>query len=691
MPDLSFPPPPSRALSIAVSVALVVVWATIRLVVFDTIIFPLTYAIPLLVCVWTRDRVALWSMAAAFVVLHAWKLLVILPDGALADEMKWANLAATLLNIAIGGVVVHLLIGLRGRLDAAMTDLAAHHEELAQQNEELTQQSEELANQNEELQAFSEESIAAATALQNRERLLDALFEAARVSGGEHEGLTQIVRSAFELFGDTCCAAAVFESRGDVTLEPTALAVNGVSQPPADLVPGGLASLVFHENRTAALDDVALRPDLAPASLPVPVHAMLCAPIRFNDTASGVVAIYCSRVHEWRDSDFKLLEWLADLCGRLLQTLRLQAALRQADQQKSEFLATLSHELRNPLAPIRYALKLIDQGGPEDRAIGVLHRQVQQLVRLVDDLLDATRLSSNKIQLRRAHIDLNAIVRHAVDALMPEVDGAEQRLDLRLPSAPVWLDADADRLSQVITNLLNNAIRYTPPGGRLGVDVSTSGDEALLSVTDTGIGLDVADLHRVFDMFTQTGGPGSGGLGLGLAIVRGIVDLHGGRVEAHSDGMGRGSQFRVFLPMSPIRRADVGPAIDGAAVPARPQRVLVVDDNADSAEMLAALLRAYGHAVNVAYDAEGGLRAAGERAFDVALLDIGLPGIDGYELARRLRGSQQPALRLVAITGWGQDHDRARARDAGFDAHLTKPAEPDAVLAVIAGKGAEGG
>jgi signal transduction histidine kinase len=570
---------------------------------------------------------------------------------------------------------------------AQAEELQAQGEELAQQNEELTQQGEELANQNQELQAQSEAISQLNQSLERREGLLHALLETARQSAPERAALDQIAAAAHDLFpGDV--TAAVYEPG------PGGLRLRGCSGP-ADspggddgrVVEDGFVSLVLEEGRAASLADTALRPDLAlvpPPGSPPP-RAVLCAPIRFGGELFGVFALYAPAPRAWSEEDFQLAGWLADQCARVLQTLRIQSELRDADRRKSEFLATLSHELRNPLTAIGFALNLIGSGRDGDaRAVEVTRRQLRQLVRLVDDLLDATRLSSNKIQVRTARTDLGLVVRDAVEAARPDVERAGHQLVLRLPSSPVWLDGDTDRLAQLTTNLLNNAVRYTLAGGRITVAVEAAGDEAVLAVTDTGVGMRPEDFERVFEMFTQVGGPGSGGLGIGLALVRGIAELHGGRAEARSDGPGLGSEFRVRLPLArEARPADV-PDAPAAPTGAGSCRVLIVDDNVDAVEMMAALLEMHGHEVRVAHDAASALAAAHDFAPEAAVLDIGLPGTDGYELARRFRGDARTrGVRLVALTGWGQDGDRVRARDAGFDVHLTKPADPDMILAAI--------
>jgi signal transduction histidine kinase/CheY-like chemotaxis protein len=700
----AFPPRdgrPSRPVAIGVAALLVAIWGYVRLVVFATTVFPIAYFLPLLIGVWTRDRQILWAMAGTFVTFHTLKMFWILPEGVLSDASRWATWASTLTNILLGATVIHLIINLRERLEGTLREvqaqaeelqaqgeeLAQQNEELTQQTEELTQQGEELAGQNEELQAQSEEISLLNQALERRETLLHALLEIARLSGPERAALDQIAAAARDLFAEGITAVAVYEPiEGGLRL--CGRAAPARSDDAERLMEDGFVSLVLREQRTASLHDTQLRPDLVLAAQPgsPPARAVLCAPIRFAGEPFGALALYAAAPREWTDEEFRLAEWLADQCARVLQTLRVQSDLRDADRRKSEFLATLSHELRNPLAAIGFALNLIESGRDRDaKAIAVTRRQLQQLVRLVDDLLDATRLSSNKVQIRKARTDLAQVVQHALDAARPDVEKARHRLDLRLPAGPIWLDADADRLAQLTTNLLNNATRYTPPGGQITVTVSASGDEAVLSVADSGVGMRREDLDRVFEMFTQVAGPGSGGLGIGLALVRGIAELHGGRAEAQSDGPGRGSEFRITLPLAPVPHQSA-PAPDGDGAPAGGSacRVLIVDDNVDAVEMMAALLEMHGHEVRVAYDAESALAAARECPPEAAVLDIGLPGTDGYELARRFREDERTRdVRLIALTGWGQDGDRARARAAGFDAHLTKPAEPEMILAAI--------
>jgi signal transduction histidine kinase len=689
---------PSRAVSLAVSAALVLLWGYIRLVFFADSHVPIAYVLPMLVCLWTRDRQILWGMAATFAVFHTLKVFWILPEGAISNS--WAIYLSTLVNIGVVAVVLHLVIGLRARLEASLArvqaqadelqaqadELQVQGEELAQQNEELSQQGEELAQQNEELQSQAEEIGGLNDVLERREQLLQALLETARVSGSESAALDQIAHAARDLFPGHCAAIALFEAGpGGLRLAASAGGTNDTIEPPGRLVADGFVDLVLRERRTASLSDAALRPDLRLAAFPSipPLRAALCAPVPIGPDIAGALAVYSPAPHQWTEEEFQLADWLAEQYARVLQTLRVQSDLRELDQRKSEFLATLSHELRNPLAAIGFALRLLESGAPDPRAVDVTRRQLQQLVRLVDDLLDATRLSSNKVKLRKEVVDLRQIVREAVDASTETFHKAQHQLAVTVPEAPVWTDGDRDRLAQIVTNLLSNAARYTPASGRVRVTLAAGDGESTLSVSDTGVGMKPEDLDRVFDMFTQAEGADSGGLGIGLALVKGIAELHGGRVQAQSAGPGLGSTFIVTLPL----HAGVREAPDHApAAPVVPScRVLVVDDNVDAAEMMAALLEAHGHSVRIAHDAQAAIEAARQFEPDAAVLDIGLPGTDGYELARWLRRDARTAgTRLVALTGWGQEGDRSRARAAGFDAHLTKPADPEAILAAIA-------
>lgn len=357
----------------------------------------------------------------------------------------------------------------------------------------------------------------------------------------------------------------------------------------------------------------------------------------------------------------------------------LVEALREASLRKDEFLAMLSHELRNPLAPVRNSIYILDHAPcgseQERRAKRVIDRQIGHMVRLVDDLLDITRISRGKIQLQRESIELVELVRRTVDDHRSVFERSEVALELQLCKGPVWVDGDATRLSQVVGNLLQNAAKFSGPGGHTRVSVDVASANALVRVRDDGMGIAPEILPRLFDPFTQaesTLDRSRGGLGLGLALVKGLVELHGGNVQAASAGPGQGAEFTIRLPIarSP-RRAEPLP---GRSAPPHARRVLVIEDNTDAAESLKEALELRDHDVEIAHSGPDGLDKA--RAFlpDVVVCDIGLPGMDGYEVARAIRA--EPALRstrLVALTGYASPDDRRRASDAGFDRHLAKP------------------
>ena len=371
-----------------------------------------------------------------------------------------------------------------------------------------------------------------------------------------------------------------------------------------------------------------------------------------------------------------------------------EEALREADRRKDEFLAVLAHELRNPLAPIRTGLELLRISGSApgalERVRPILERQVAHMVRLIDDLLDVSRITSGKIQLQRQPTPLADLVGNAVEANRSAIEGAGLTIDIALPDTPCLLDVDPTRFVQVLSNLLHNATKFTHRGGRISVAarvVSEGGRPSLvLTVRDTGIGIPAEMLPRVFDLFVQgTSGPGgAAGLGIGLALARQLVELHCGRLEVESEGHGRGSAFTIRMPA--LTWASLPPADDTGPESPTPlaTRVLIIDDNVDAAEMLAAVVAAMGAKVRTATNGPDGIRDAAAFKPDVILLDIGMPDMDGYETCRSLRAS--PAGRdcvIFALTGWGQDHDRQRALAGGFDAHLTKPADPQVLASLL--------
>ncbi|HWB11683.1 MAG TPA: ATP-binding protein [Pirellulales bacterium] len=371
----------------------------------------------------------------------------------------------------------------------------------------------------------------------------------------------------------------------------------------------------------------------------------------------------------------------------------LRAAQRRAeaaDRRKDEFLATLAHELRNPLAPISMGLELLRLPGVDSATREwtreVMERQVQHLVRLVDDLLDVSRITRGKVELRKEVVELGSVVAGAVETVQPLINEKQHELVVSLPEEPITLLVDPVRLAQVIGNLLSNAARYTPPGGRIWLSGERSGGMATIRVLDPGIGIAPDMLPRVFELFAQaqTQG-GQGGLGIGLTLVRSLVEMSGGTVEARSPGLGKGSEFVVRLPLVAADQAPENRPSQSAQTQLPARRAFVVDDNADAAATLSELLRRDGHEVHTFNDGYSALASAAAIAPDVVLLDIGMPKMDGLETARRLRKMPATAAALlVAVTGWGQEADRRRAQEAGFDHHLVKPVDTDALRELLA-------
>jgi two-component system CheB/CheR fusion protein len=360
-----------------------------------------------------------------------------------------------------------------------------------------------------------------------------------------------------------------------------------------------------------------------------------------------------------------------------------ERALRDADRRKDEFLATLAHELRNPLAPISNAVHLL--GRPDgrrtaDRLVEMVERQVRHIVRLVDDLMEVSRITRGKLELNMEPVELSQAVQAALEISQPAIDQGRHQLTVTLPPEPLRLIADKVRLTQVFANLLNNAAKFTDPGGKIALTAWRDGDEALVAVRDTGVGIAPEHLPRVFEMFAQVqreGARGVGGLGIGLTMARSLVDMHGGSIGVASEGLGRGSEFTVRLPLAPPAPGAPVPGESNLAhAPLAGRRVLVVDDNRDAADSLALLLEADGAVVQVAYSGEDALRVAETFMPHAVLLDLGMPGMDGYEVAQRLQqapGQARPLL--VALTGWGQESDRRATSASGFDYHLTKPVD----------------
>lgn len=454
----------------------------------------------------------------------------------------------------------------------------------------------------------------------------------------------------------------------------------------------GACATCLKRRERLVVEDVETDPVFAPhraAARRAGFRAVHSTPLITRDgRIVGVLTTHFARTRRPTRRETHLIDLLARQAVEAIENARLCARLRDQDRRKDEFLAVLAHELRNPLAPIQNAVQILRARGPAEPILegarNVIDRQARQLARLVEDLLDLSRITTGKLELRRTRIDLEDVLQAAVETSRPLIEAAGLTLTLDLPAEPVPLDGDQARLAQVLSNLLNNAARYTERGGTVTLAAERQGSDAVVRVKDTGIGIAPDMLLKVFDMFAQADRDRStGGLGIGLTLVRKLTEMHGGTVEARSDGPGRGSEFVVRLPVV-LEGAGGRRACEG--VRAGPSlRVLVVDDNRDAVSTLGMLLRLLGHEVREAYDGAEAVERAADFRPDVVLLDIGLPKLSGYEAAAAIRAEPWGrSAALWATTGWGQAADRERSQAAGFDAHLVKPVDPAELIGRLA-------
>ncbi|WP_169805855.1 hybrid sensor histidine kinase/response regulator [Azohydromonas lata] len=424
------------------------------------------------------------------------------------------------------------------------------------------------------------------------------------------------------------------------------------------------------------------------------IKAVICAGLVKQGRLVAMMAVHQDVPRRWTPQEISMVGEVVERSWAHIERVRADAKLREQDRHKDEFLATLAHELRNPLAPIKYAiamLRLSADPGRQAQAHGVIERQTTHMARLIDDLLDVSRISRGLITLQCRSVPLRPLLLEAVETARPALDAARHRLALELPGEDVLLDADPARVVQMVGNLLSNAAKYTPDGGDIRLAGWAAGGRAVVEVADNGVGVPPDQQGRLFQMFTQlhhSAGRAQGGLGIGLSLVKRLAEMHGGAVRMRSDGLDEGSTFTVELPLAQaVARPGVPPQAQVHEAPpprAAALRVLVVEDNPDGSAMLVSLLEALGHRVARAADGPEALRQAAALRPQLVLLDLGLPGMDGCEVARRLRADAELCgAALVALTGWGAERDRLRTAEAGFDAHLTKPVEPDALRAVV--------
>jgi signal transduction histidine kinase/PAS domain-containing protein/ActR/RegA family two-component response regulator len=424
------------------------------------------------------------------------------------------------------------------------------------------------------------------------------------------------------------------------------------------------------------------------------VKAIICCPLVKGDQLVAMMAVHNVAPRDWSSEDVALVQEVAERSWAHVERVRSMEALREADQRKTEFLAALAHELRNPLAPIQTGLDILRIAAADQAALektrSMMERQLRHLVHLVDDLLDVARISRGKIELRKENVELRHIVTSAIEASLPFIEAGRHDFSVRIPDDPVLLNVDPTRISQVISNLLNNAAKYTPAGGKVSLTAQQNAQEVEITVKDTGVGIPQSRLSDVFEMFSQVGestGRAQGGLGIGLTIVSTLVQLHGGTITVASDGPGKGSDFIVRLPIHIEDTPSQSLMSDSA--PDRPtetthHKILVIDDNEDAAETLSTLLSMDGYETRVVNDGRTALEMAATFMPSIIFLDIGMPGMNGYEIIAALR--QMDAAKnavIVAVTGWGTESDRQQTRQAGFDYHLTKPASYEDVQGLI--------
>jgi len=549
------------------------------------------------------------------------------------------------------------------------------------------------------------------------QRLLVAIHDATR--GLEDPGTVMreiVTRVGLHFDVIRCAYGEVNETQDDLLISPGyTRGVPSVAGRYRLAVFGAALAESLKAGNTAVIEDVRTHPlTNTPEALAVyagmNVVSMVCVPLVRAAKLVAILVMADNQPREWQAHEASLLEQVAVRTLFAVESARAAASLREsrdnlqlavterhralealqeADRRKDEFLATLAHELRNPLAPINAGLHILrssHDAAQSKAALQIMERQVNQMVRLVDDLLDVARITTGKVEVKREPLDLAMPLNDAIETIHPAIDRAD-RFTIVLPAQPVYVNADRTRMAQVFANLLNNAVKYSEGNQPITITVDRDGDDAVMRVRDAGIGIDTEMLPRVFDMFRQADRAGArsrGGLGIGLSLVKRIVELHGGTVTAHSEGLGRGSEFIVRLAaIEPP--SDVASATAPPYAAASPRRILVVDDNADAAESLATLLAISGHETRMAHDGKDAVKQAEQFNPDVVFLDIGMPVLDGHETARLIR--QQPwgkDMVLIALTGWGQNEDRRRSQDAGFNHHLVKPADPDQVAKLLA-------
>ncbi|MES2888353.1 MAG: ATP-binding protein [Pseudomonadota bacterium] len=537
---------------------------------------------------------------------------------------------------------------------------------------------------------------------EERLRFLDRIGEATRTLTSADAVMAVTARLLGEHLGATRCAYADVEPDNDRFTIRSDWSAPGVPSSVGvyslDLF-GSQATSKLRQGQHLVVCDVdreLAEDDGARMFNAIGIKAIICAGLVKDHRLVAMMAVHQAQPRPWSEQDVAIVVEVVERCWAHIERVRDNAALREQDRRKDEFLATLAHELRNPLAPVKYAtsvLRLSEDPERQRQAHEVIERQATHLTRLIDDLMDVSRINRGLIELQRESVSLRSLLQQAVEAARPAIEASRHRLVQVLPPATARLNADATRIVQAVSNLLTNAAKYTPDGGEITLTAQVQGTQAIVEVADNGIGIPTEQQGRLFHMFTQLhpdSARSKGGLGIGLSLVKTLVTMHGGTVQVESDGLDEGSRFILTLPLEAEVKGSAEAVQDGVdelqapAVRALATRVLVVEDNRDGRETLVELLQILGYQVAAAADGLQGVSVANSFQPQIVLLDLGLPGIDGHEVARRLRADPGHArTSIVALTGWGTDRDRARTQAAGFDAHLTKPVALDTLQQML--------
>jgi len=703
-------------------VGLTVVWTAVRLWAFPDHVFPLTYVLPLMAAVWTRRSWHAWGMALVFILGAVIRATIVEAEAA-ADVQRGLMLTATLLNIGIGMAVVLAIIRLRNHLDAhnarlteQNAELEAQAEELAQQNEEIKIQTEELAQQNEEIESQAEELTGQNEELQSvndrirlREEILQGLLESTRLPSSSLAVLEDTCRRSLSAIGCPADCVAVLR------IDPDALRIKvQACHEPHGRVPeewpleGSIAQVVIEKDCTAYVSDLTKQRELAAPFTPADrIRSILATPLHVGGKTYGIVVACSVTESHWTQEQFSVIEWIAAQCGLIVEGIRWQKVLQQRTQElervsqaKDQFLAMLSHELRTPLTPVLAAAGGLesDERLPADARedLRMIRRNVSIQSRLIDDLLDLTRLGRGKLDLEKQTLELAVLLRETAGIVAPDLDARSQTLVVEIDAVDgCYVDGDGARLQQVFWNILKNAMKFSPPKARILLSARMVADDpgrVAIDIVDHGLGIAAENIERIFKPFEQVSPAGKqrgsdAGLGLGLAIVKVIVELHQGTVKVSSDGVGHGSTFTIELPLVPAPEPRALPPAPTAGPSARHAddrklRILLVEDHVDTGRVLARLLRSGGYEVEHADCAAAALELFLAREFDLVISDLGLPDESGLVLMKRLR-EIDPEIDAICLSGYGMEDDLQACREAGFTEHLTKPVDVQRLRASI--------